>query len=365
MNLRYIDALRGFAVIGVILVHCAQVGGNNYPFLIENLFRNGAMGVQLFFMVSAFTLFLSYNGRKNLENNTKLNFFIRRFFRIAPLYYVAILYYLYQNGMGARPTLGDINYVSQGNILSNFFFVHGLNPQWINSIVPGGWSISVEMFFYCLMPFLAKKITNTNRALLFFTITLLIKILSDFVITNIHHSNDSGYWSNFIFYYFPTQFPIFAIGILLYFIITQKEILATINVKYVFIAGLILLIHQMLEHNSAHIAFSIVYIIFIVALANSSNKFIVNKFFVYLGKLSFSLYLFHFAAIYWMGKWGLVDIISSARVSTSLVNFAIRFSILLIFSIIGANVLYLLIEKPFLSLGKKLIAITELKFKIK
>lgn len=361
MNLKYIDSLRGLAVLGVILVHCSQVGANNYPFLIANIFRNGALGVQLFFMISAFTLFLSYNNRKKSENNTKLNFFIRRFFRIAPLYYVAIGYYLFQNGFGPRPTLGDMDYVSNANIIANFLFIHSFNPYWINSIVPGGWSISVEMLFYCFLPLLATRITNFNKALVFLIIALALKMCSDFFITAIPHHNEEGYWTNFIFFYFPSQLPVFASGIVLYFLITQKGIQESLQWTYLFVLGLLLLVHQMLDYNTVHISVCLVYLFLILALSRRENKLIVNKFFIYLGKLSFSLYLFHFAAIHWMGQWGLLDLISSDRVYSSLLNFACRFALLLGFSIVGANVLYYVIEKPFLSFGKKLINFLEMK----
>jgi peptidoglycan/LPS O-acetylase OafA/YrhL len=182
-NLKYIDALRGIAVLGVLMVHCSKFGANNYPFLLSKIFDNGAMGVQLFYVVSAFTLFLSVSFRSKNEKNPNRNFFIRRFFRIAPLYYLAVLYYLYQDGTGPRLWLGDMNHISTANIASNFFFSHGINPYWINSIVPGGWSVSVEMFFYCLVPFLASHLKNLNSAVLFFGITLALKSIFDFVLT--------------------------------------------------------------------------------------------------------------------------------------------------------------------------------------
>jgi peptidoglycan/LPS O-acetylase OafA/YrhL len=40
--------------------------------------------------VSAFTLFLSHDNRKS-ECNPTMNFFIRRFFRLAPMLYIGIL----------------------------------------------------------------------------------------------------------------------------------------------------------------------------------------------------------------------------------------------------------------------------------
>jgi peptidoglycan/LPS O-acetylase OafA/YrhL len=53
----YIDALRGLAVLGVIAVHTNQHGGFNVPQILRNITNNAQMGVQLFYIMSAFTLF--------------------------------------------------------------------------------------------------------------------------------------------------------------------------------------------------------------------------------------------------------------------------------------------------------------------
>ena len=50
----------------------------------------GQRGVQMFFLVSAFTLTLSHYNRRQ-ERRPTLNYAIRRFFRIAPMLYLGIL----------------------------------------------------------------------------------------------------------------------------------------------------------------------------------------------------------------------------------------------------------------------------------
>ena len=107
MKLRYIDALRGIAILAVMMVHTSHHGANNYNDLFRSMFNEGARGVQLFYLASAFTLFLSYNYRKEKENHVAGNFFIRRFFRIAPMYYIGIIYYIFQDGLGPRYWLGN------------------------------------------------------------------------------------------------------------------------------------------------------------------------------------------------------------------------------------------------------------------
>ncbi len=81
-----IDALRGIAVLGVIVIHAANVP--HVPNTIWNLALPGQRGVQLFFIVSAFTLFLSRERRPD-EAHPDRNFFLRRFFRLTPMFYLA------------------------------------------------------------------------------------------------------------------------------------------------------------------------------------------------------------------------------------------------------------------------------------
>jgi peptidoglycan/LPS O-acetylase OafA/YrhL len=136
----YIDALRGIAVLGTLMVHCSiyEHGKNNYGDIFKRITFSGSNGVQLFFLMSAFTLFMSYYQKKGKEKNTKLNFFIRRFFRIAPLFYVAIVMYLMINGLGPRYWLGDQPSITPFNLISTITFSNFINPYWINSVVEGG-----------------------------------------------------------------------------------------------------------------------------------------------------------------------------------------------------------------------------------
>jgi peptidoglycan/LPS O-acetylase OafA/YrhL len=57
----YIDAIRGLAIFMVIVLHTGQYGTSIGSSLTNKILANGARGVQLFFVASAFTLFLSYN----------------------------------------------------------------------------------------------------------------------------------------------------------------------------------------------------------------------------------------------------------------------------------------------------------------
>lgn len=67
MKLKYIDALRGVAILLVVMVHTLQYAIMDYDDILIPFFSFAAKGVQLFFVASAFTLFLSYDFRQKVS----------------------------------------------------------------------------------------------------------------------------------------------------------------------------------------------------------------------------------------------------------------------------------------------------------
>src|SRR5437764_15381082 len=93
--------MRGVAVLGVLLVHTGQrVAG--LPAAVTAVTNAGAYGVHLFFVASAFTLFSSLHRRSQVEVRPTLNYLSRRLFRIAPPFWLAMLFYLWWNGTGPQ-----------------------------------------------------------------------------------------------------------------------------------------------------------------------------------------------------------------------------------------------------------------------
>ena len=232
-KLNYIDAVRGVAVLMVLLVHTLTFldrGGLNSIFRV--IVEQGRMGVQLFYIASAFTLFYSLSQRsvsetqsQQVEKYPKMFFFIRRYFRIAPLFYVAIVYYFWQYTtyyQGDISEAADTSLFTIANILSHFSFTFGISPYWINTIVPGGWSVGVEMIFYLLLPtfyFLYKKygVNFLYKSLLS---SVLVSWVFNFTVYYLLYtvSGDTipKYWHAFLYYNFFTHLPIFILGMIVY-----------------------------------------------------------------------------------------------------------------------------------------------------
>jgi peptidoglycan/LPS O-acetylase OafA/YrhL len=349
----YVDALRGWAVLMVMFAHTITKKPNLIPELKE-LIAKGAYGVQLFFIMSAFTLYHSYHSRATREHFSTSNFFLRRIFRIAPLYWLAIIYYLWQDGFGPRRWLGDARFVSTENILSNFTFTNGFNPEWINSIVPGGWSIGIEFIFYACMPFIFSRVSNLRKAFNFFLFALVFRILVINLLSSFHPFVNDVFWNEFLYFSFPSQFPVFALGVVLYYVVIRGQGFRDISpVALLSLAGLsvgeLLIGGGRLMPN--HIMVSMSFVVAVIALSRRPVRFLVNPVITYVGQLSYSMYIVHFAVLHMMAMMGLDRIVRDGGI----LNHMARFIMLLSLTVMVSIPIYRTLELPFMKLGQRFI----------
>jgi peptidoglycan/LPS O-acetylase OafA/YrhL len=218
----YIDALRGVAILMVVLTHTAQPIKNLNPAL-RFFAEYCQMGVQLFFIASALTLCLSYSSRFN-EKNRVMAFYLRRFFRIAPLYYLAIPLYCALLAVKERYLLGSfvsVDTYSFKNIAANVLFVHDFIPSAQNNIVPGGWSIGVEMAFYLVFPVLFAVFRRFAFDAPLMLLAICASVVLNFTLVQyLGYPMENG---GFIYYLFSNQLAVFVLGMLAYKIIRDKN----------------------------------------------------------------------------------------------------------------------------------------------
>ncbi len=116
------------------------------------LFQVGTYGVYLFFILSGFSMWYVYAPRA-LSTDMVKAFFVARFARIFPLYFLACILATaarcYAQGTQSVTSLEFLH-----KFLLNVTFLFGVDNTGKNSIVPGGWSIGIEWVFYILFPLL-------------------------------------------------------------------------------------------------------------------------------------------------------------------------------------------------------------------
>jgi len=355
----FIDAARGWAFIFVLCLHCSQKFPNLPSWVLEACNR-GTYGVQLFFIISALTLLLSYNKRKKYDRRPLLAFFIRRFFRIAPLFYLAAILYpvlsylcLFSNR--------NINYL---DIINTMLFIHGWDPERINLVVPGGWSIAVEMNFYLLFPLLFLLLSNLKKSLVYGGIILILSImLSILMRQNLDMFYPASQVRDFTFYWLPRQIPVFIIGFILFHCLKDRFLLpnnipsgkqlsiAQICLSCGFITILLLSTKTANSLPLLYFLFSIFFAIIIYGLAYFPIKILVNKISCGIGVVSFSAYITHFFVIHYVTGYLDFFIISEFP----LFNFFIFFLCSLILTLLVSSVSYFVVEMSGIKVGRRII----------
>lgn len=163
-----LEAIRGFAAIYVMFHHLFASGliifGVNFSFL----FRFGQEAVILFFLLSGFVIYYSFQNSKNKSLKT---FFWKRALRIyIPLFFVFLMNYL-------LISLYDRNFVkiNWGEFFGNIFMLQdnvGKKPNVICAPFLNNdplWSLSYEWWFYFMFFFLMRHVKNNLDKLVYFS----------------------------------------------------------------------------------------------------------------------------------------------------------------------------------------------------
>jgi peptidoglycan/LPS O-acetylase OafA/YrhL len=344
-HIKYLDALRGIAILMVIVVHSAVFSGQSGMFM--DLAFIGKRGVQLFYLISAFTLCMSLDYKKANENRPLLNFFIRRFFRIAPLFYTAIIANLFYQGLAPRPE-APVG-LSWSEVVSGFFFLNGFIPSAINSIAIGGWSVAVEVCFYSILPFLHVRFDSVKKIAVLLACACPVAFTVSYALAFLF-PRQSEY---FKFLWFPVEFPIFVMGMLLYRV--RKYFIESDFVwGFVFIMlGLWLFFSTLPVYNARLYGSSLGLAIFVLGVSLWQSPVLVNLVTIFIGRISYSLYLTHFFAIMLASR-----ILSSWSAWSGMSGggrFLAMFLITLIISIGISLITFFGIEKPGIALGRKIV----------
>lgn len=291
-----LDALRAIAVFFVLLEHWVP---GTYWFKI---FPYGMAGVTLFFVLSGFLIsriLLRSRIKSESLNQSKLHslkqFYIRRTLRIFPIYYITIFILLIFNINNIRQIFfWFLTYTS------NIYFY--LIQNWAGSL-SHLWTLAVEEQFYIIWPFIILFIP---KRFLFRTIILIISTGPVFRTVLFLFSNGSPAASDFIHILTPSCMDSFGLGALLAYAITFNfKIIDLMKIRQnkICIGSFILIIIFLLTEVNSLSVFLFrtcisVLSLFIILKALTGFKgtlryILDNKFFIYLGKISYGLYLFH------------------------------------------------------------------------
>lgn len=309
-----LNGLRFVGALTVLIFHCftlqREIWGDFYNgtifHFVFSVASKGHLGVNLFFVLSGFliTYLLLHEYARTGKINI-LNYLLRRFLRIWPLYFLVVLFgfFLFPKLPYGIVTIHE--FWRFALFLSNFDeIIHGINDK-IN-FLSATWSVSIEEQFYLVWGFLLGLIPFKKS--FSFPVFFVVIILGSIVFR-------SFYWFDSRIIYFHT-FSIMSdlgIGGLIGFLAFKGKIQSSFErvkkwqwiVFYVISTLLILGSNSIFEGSL--IAFErtvigIIFAIFILEQVYAKNSFYkIDKipYFFSSGELTYGFYMFHCILIYY------------------------------------------------------------------
>lgn len=332
----FITGLRAVAATMVVVIHTgafSQLGT-----IGENITANGKYGVQMFFVISGFTIAATFIG-----NERYISYFVRRVLRIAPLYWLAcilmaLLYHLAilqpNYWMQRLGTESDVY-----NLAMHLSFLSFLDYRLAPSLIGTEWTIPIEMFWYALLPLLITRCTSVRRRIFALGLLLLVAGLTRLVAALIGTS--------LIAQWFPTTYgPYFLIGVFCFFLRNENRFahwqfrrLALFAAFAVFLGAITADIG-----GGAIVGMSTAALITLYKPGENLGL-LESRPMLFIGSISYSIYLWHAIVIMFFSAWGI-----QSSITSSLSWFGAVYIATLALSI-GT---YLLIEIPTNRLGKRI-----------
>jgi len=291
-----IDGLRAIAVIPVILFHF-----NN------ELLPGGFIGVDVFFVISGFLITSIILKEYKGGTFSFTGFWLRRIRRILPALIVMVLttlvvgtIFLYAPDISNLGTQGIASLLSFANI--SHWLIAGDYWGYAAETSPllHTWSLSVEEQFYLFFPLLLILILKNFNKWLFFTFLAfsLLSVLSFIYGTKVHPTAT--------FYLIPTRAWELGIGALLAILFFEKYLLLEDFTNNLFLSvigiSLILLSYVFISGEKGVSPFLIIPVFGATLTIAFAKDNLVNSCLsfppvVYIGKISYSLYLWHWPVL--------------------------------------------------------------------
>lgn len=292
-----IQVLRGIAALSVVMFHfrsflVPEGADRSYP---DALFGWGAIGVDLFFVISGFIMHY-VTSNKSSGVRTSAHFIINRAIRILPLYYIVLIFAFLTGG-----AMSTFHYQDKiDNLISAITFTPYLNQYAPLYILESGmynvrWTLNYELYFYLAF---AICLLFKHRLIILASWFVAPVIISSLIFSQIIISTQ-GYSYHTVIVKFITNPIILEFGMGVISGIIYKKFRDTYKGESLFLPAFVLLpivlgvyYKQLTAYNLySGIAFSILVLVF--ALHDKTIVRVLPKFLITLGNISFSLYLIH------------------------------------------------------------------------
>ncbi|MBQ0768532.1 MAG: acyltransferase [Bizionia sp.] len=338
MRIEQLTFTRFIAAISIVVFHYGKGVALFYNEYTSFIFEQANVGVSYFFVLSGFVMIIAY--REQFEISF-FEFIKNRIARIYPVYLLAILLIL---------SINFFQNINKFDLVLNLFMLQSWVSNKALTLNFTGWSLSVELFFYVSFPFLfnffySKKHLKsiTVWIISFFLISQIVFYLINNEVFELIYLNIKD-----IRYYPLMHFNEFLVGNLaaLYYLEKlegcKKHYNFFVFMTLIFLIALLKYPFGLNYHNGL---LAIVFVPMILFMSLSNNLFtktISKNIFVFLGEISFSIYILQ--APVWI-------ILSDYRMNKYFnlnkeIHFTESFFIRLLVLILLSSVSFMFFEKP-------------------
>ncbi len=294
-----LTSVRFLAALSVLVAHFASALAPHLSSGPLWFVMRGGTSVMFFFVLSGFIMTHVYQSRDLTTDASKQKYFIARFARIAPLYYVALVLGLANIVLGAeKGSFGVGTWL--GSILSKFTFTQALfpavvrDPAW--ALVT--WTLSVEFCFYIAFPFLLGRFLKMHRREVIFL--SLVALAYSAIVPQLAQNLTVATMGNRVWYLNAGMYPgFFLAGMVVRRAQDHFEVAFRKYWGVCFAIGcLIIFVARAFELplwlvNSCHLVGSSVAILGLFNARGFVAKVFAQPTFVLLGEASYALYLLH------------------------------------------------------------------------
>jgi peptidoglycan/LPS O-acetylase OafA/YrhL len=208
-----LDGLRAVAALSIVVHHVGFDSGSTFREPMMPYLGRADVGVPIFFVLSGFLLYRPFVARLLDAGTTPVarEFWVKRFVRVFPAYWVALTLMLLLGGIAVR---GPVGY------FFSFTLLHIYHPSRGISGITQSWSLATEIAFYLMLPFwhrltvrLARGRSTDQRAMVALAATAVLYGSSVLFRTLIGLTKPS--FAKITPQWFVAQSDIFALGMML------------------------------------------------------------------------------------------------------------------------------------------------------
>jgi peptidoglycan/LPS O-acetylase OafA/YrhL len=288
-----LDTLRFISFFLVFWQHSFYLSFANLsltPFLntlvVYLTFFTGGWGVHIFFVISGFLItFLMLKEEEERGGVNVKNFYLRRIFRIWPLYYIVLL-----SGIFILPHLFKEFYFS-GNLFNNLTFLNNFNMHDESDNVGIAWSVAVEEQFYLFWPLafilLGDKKLIVLYCLIVFGYSVFFNLTDNspqyyfHTFSNLNYLMSGCLGAIFYFKYAKTQFLAHLIKPLFFYCAILIAIVLPVSEGF-----------YVISHALNFLILPVIYLYLVIYLVHKQDDRPVSVFSL-MGKYTYGMYLYH------------------------------------------------------------------------